>query len=60
MIFQPAADLRRMSVNRPEASPPPAAVLFNSYLPVARATIRRQHSDLNFTKGQLPIASRVG
>jgi hypothetical protein len=38
MIFHPAADFRRMSVNRPDVSPPVATVLFNSYLPVARVT----------------------
>ena len=38
MIFHPAADFQRMSVNRPEVSPPAATVLFNSYLLVARTT----------------------
>jgi hypothetical protein len=60
IIFQPAADFRRMSVNRPDVSPPAATALFDSNLPVARATSGASVRISISLKASFPMASRFG
>ena len=60
MIFQPADDFRRMSVNRPVVSPPAATARFNSYLPVASETSLASVLTSISLKVNFPMASRFG
>ena len=60
MIFQPAGVFRITNVNRPDASPPPAAVRFRSYFPVASARPAASGRTSISEKVSVPIASRLG